>query len=226
MKNRNQNEPEFPHSYSEPYTEDDLNTVVSLPSNIVKLLRYISADDARAIAASRSSADDREMYQRVAIQMGDHPTFEAAYRAGAFGHEPQRGETVDLYHYTSRQHALRIIASGTLRTTESNVSFRRTHAGPDVVWLTTEPTPVLGHGLHGSGYDKTRVRITVRVPVSEVHEWEPWARKHLSTNRTIETLARTGGGSETWRVVEREITKDEIVYIRYMDRPDLDGGVA
>lgn len=47
-----------------------------------------------------------------------------------------------LYHFTTRDHHWpRIEAAGYLKVTESNISDRRPHAGPDVVWLTDDPEP-------------------------------------------------------------------------------------
>lgn len=46
-----------------------------------------------------------------------------------------------LYHFTSSTHWREIKASGLLKVTESNVSMKRVHAGPDVVWLTDDPRP-------------------------------------------------------------------------------------
>jgi len=46
-----------------------------------------------------------------------------------------------LYHFTCLEHLDRIKADGFLKTVESNLSGRRTNAGPDVVWLTSDPAP-------------------------------------------------------------------------------------
>jgi hypothetical protein len=46
-----------------------------------------------------------------------------------------------LYHFTSSHHWPAIQTTGILTVTESNISERRSHAGPDVVWLTDDPRP-------------------------------------------------------------------------------------
>jgi hypothetical protein len=78
-----------------------------------------------------------------------------------------------LYHYTSIERWRPIADSGLLNTTESNLSMHRAHAGPAVVWLTTDPDCRHGHGLRKSldGTDKTRVRIAVELPNRDVHKW-------------------------------------------------------
>jgi len=90
-----------------------------------------------------------------------------------------------LYHFTSLYHHLpRIIDSGVLRPSESNVGSpypehfpHGDHVGPDVVWLLD--TPDLGghpHGLAGSSVDKTRVMFTVDVAAVPWVDWLPAAR--------------------------------------------------
>ena len=126
--------------------------------------------------------------------------------------------TVDLYHFTSPQHLPRILDSGYLDTTESNISFRREHAGPDVVWLTTSPEPEAGSlGLSNLFHDKYAYRITVRLPKRDVHRWRDWARAHGSSPETITRLIGSsgGGGSGTWRVIQRRIPAAEWVEVRH-----------
>ena len=84
-----------------------------------------------------------------------------------------------LYHYTSIERWELIQASGRLNTTESNLSQHREHAGPSVVWLTTDPDCQHGHGLLNTldGTDKTRVRIAVELPNRDVHKWHEWAER-------------------------------------------------
>ena len=116
-----------------------------------------------------------------------------------------------LYHYTSLERWALIQADGVLRTTESNLHPTIPHAGPDVVWLTTDPDLGHGHGLKVAmdGTDKTAVRITVELPNKDVHRWKDWAIRRGIERRWLDTLDRTGGGgSGTWRVVEKSITAD------------------
>ncbi|ROR81109.1 hypothetical protein SAMN06295974_0333 [Plantibacter flavus] len=74
--------------FQEPYTEAELDTVVPLPDGRRKSLRHLTRQDALSIAMSRTNADERELYQAIAIKLTHHPTFHAAYLAGAFGHRP------------------------------------------------------------------------------------------------------------------------------------------
>lgn len=114
-----------------------------------------------------------------------------------------------LYHFTCLEHLDRIKADGFLKTVESNLSGRRAIAGPDVVWLTSDPAPTAeSHGLAGSKSDKTAVRFTIDVPDDEVQEWIPWSRKRNITKVWAADL-ESGKRPDQWFVVERPITNDE-----------------
>lgn len=123
--------------------------------------------------------------------------------------------TGPLYHFTSVAHLQRILESGYLKTVESNVSFKREHAGPDVVWLTTSQTADAGHGLQGSSVDKTAIRFTVEVDKRSVHKWKEWAKARGSSQETMAILARSGG-SASWRVVTAPIPLENWVEVRNM----------
>lgn len=125
-----------------------------------------------------------------------------------------------LYHFTAVQHLPSILKSANLKTVESNISPKRTNAGPDVVWLTTEPTAHLGLGLQHARADKTEIRFTVRVGAKEAHEWRTWAYRHYSPKRFMDVLAESGG-AETWHVIERLIPASDWVEIRNMKTDSL-----
>lgn len=128
--------------------------------------------------------------------------------------------TVRLYHFTSPDHLPQIQRDGFLKVTESNVSLRREHAGPDVVWLTTRDSVAPGTmGLDSAFHQKTAIRITFEVPRRDVHKWHDWARSRGSSEETIRQFAEAGG-SGTWRVVQRPIPEAEWVAI---DRQDETG---
>lgn len=116
-----------------------------------------------------------------------------------------------LYHFTSRYHLPRIGSSGVLNTTESNVSVRREHAGPDVVWLLDTPTAGAPHGLDGSAVDKREVRITVR---TRAMLWSEFDRRHPCDWRA-DFLARGGGevAASHWYVALRPIPISEWVSV-------------
>lgn len=103
-----------------------------------------------------------------------------------------------LYHYTSIERWWLIAEGGRLKTTESNLSGHRPHAGPDVVWLTTDPDCQYGHGLRPTlnGTDKTRVRIAVELPNRDVHKWSGWAARHR-IDPQMDAHPHRGGG--WWR---------------------------
>lgn len=118
-----------------------------------------------------------------------------------------------LYHYTSVEHLPLIFADGFIKTVESNVSPTVAHAGPDVVWLTTNPDPADGSmGLDGASVDKYVIRITVDVDRRSVHRWHDWAKRHNVASDWMKALAAVGGAG-SWRVVERPIPSSRWLHI-------------
>lgn len=135
-----------------------------------------------------------------------------------------------LFHYTSVCHREAIERTGVLRTTESNLSRTRPHAGPDVLWLTDDPAPTeLGHGLSSSyaplgggvqesfPLSKTAVRFVVDLPDGEVHRWVDWSRERGITKRWARDL-EDGRLPETWWVIARPVRSAEWVAV---DGPSL-----
>ncbi|CAN5150780.1 hypothetical protein BH09ACT8_BH09ACT8_59190 [soil metagenome] len=126
-----------------------------------------------------------------------------------------------LHHYTSIERWRLIEEAGLLRRTESNMSATKPHAGPDVVWLTTDPDFAHDHGLLGSeeldGTDKTRIRVTVELVNRDVHKWHEWAARHGIDGDWMRTLASVGG-SGTWRVTEKPIPSAR--WVEVVDRSD------
>ena len=124
-----------------------------------------------------------------------------------------------LFHYTSIERWHLIERAGWIKTTESNISLSIKHAGPDVVWLTTDPDCAAGHGiaLTYDGTDKTRVQITVQLPARDVHRWRDWALRRGTDPDDMRTLVDSaGGGAGTWRVTEKPIMFTR--WIRVLDR--------
>lgn len=120
-----------------------------------------------------------------------------------------------LYHFTSSVHVPLILADGYLKTVESNISARREHAGPDVVWLTTDGDPERHHGWQEwSPVDKLAVRFTVDIPKRDAHRWHEWAGRYGIDPAWRRALAAVGG-SGTWRVVTRPIPAAEWVTIEH-----------
>lgn len=122
-----------------------------------------------------------------------------------------------LYHFTSPLHLERILSSGRLRTTESNVGapwregpyLSGSGAAPDVVWLMDLADPgEAHHGLGGSVMDKKGARITVETRFA-IH-WADWEPTQWMSPRWREAfLARAGGeeAAEHWYVVPADIRK-------------------
>ena len=108
-----------------------------------------------------------------------------------------------LYHFTSLFHLPQIMEDGYLKVTESNASFSRTHAAPDVVWLTANPSPSKETSLLGSCVDKMQVRIEVEV---DAVRYRRWAQNQNVAPEVVRRLNRTGGGqASNWFVTEQEV---------------------
>jgi hypothetical protein len=145
-------------------------------------------------------------------------------------HRTQEGTTMKLYHFTCPELLPSILESGCLQVVESNLSLRREHAGPDVVWLTDDPEPssqrwgysgtTIVPGLGTIQYpDKTAIRITVEV--DDAHRYSEWRRQHGVRNAIYRALRDTGGDPERWWVCERPILKDE--WVEVIDTTTQDG---
>lgn len=125
-----------------------------------------------------------------------------------------------LFHYTSEHHLPLILESGLLRTTESNVSMTKSHAGPDVVWLTARDDVTSGNGLEGSAIDKFAIRFTVKLDKRVVSKWHAWGKGRGMDPEWMSILA-SSGGSGSWRVVERPILRESWVEIRRMSTGEI-----
>lgn len=113
-----------------------------------------------------------------------------------------------LYHYTTTVHLLNILRNGFLKTVESNISERREHAGPDVVWLTDDPdlqrTGASWYNAHI--VDKTEVRFTIETDAAV--PWPVFARQHAISQKWYRILGRSGGDPSRWYVQPSIIWKD------------------
>lgn len=112
-----------------------------------------------------------------------------------------------LYNYTAptTSHLGSILAEGTIRTTESNLSFSVPHAGPDVVWLTDSRDPA-GQAWTAGPYKSLAVFV-VELPVGRVDHWPAWSRDQGIDETTYLGLAESGGDPERWWVATRPVNK-------------------
>lgn len=87
------------------------------------------------------------------------------------------------------------------------------HVGPDVVWLTKDPTPVQpwAHTERNLPieWQKSEVLITVDVPVEDAHKWSTWAFEQGISKMWYDALDSDDGSAENWFVVERPIPMEE-----------------
>ena len=135
-----------------------------------------------------------------------------------------------LYHFTCPFHLPSITESKVITRTESNFAIgaphetHLQHVGPDVVWLTSQPS-VKGEGWNALSftadgkrsrvppepYKKDRIRFTVNI--KHAQRWEPWAKRKGADRRSMMALAVSGGDSNSWFVSEVDIPIEDWVRI-------------
>ena len=149
------------------------------------------------------------------------------------------------YHYTTQDHCSEIQDCGVINPVESNVSMKKEHAGPDVVWLFNEPLKIvprmlyspllIGHqeeGTHhptieeqqrmftGVWVPKTQIEIEVQLDRNEVQRADKFLKKHNIESQWMSSLETIGGMKLTKQyVIPRAILDTEIK--SYRTREDL-----
>lgn len=136
-----------------------------------------------------------------------------------------------FYHYTAPidSHLGSILASGIIRTTESNGSLTVEHMAPDVVWGTDQPITPNSHLPHGLLYSgAARMRLPAEIPadiktravieceVPDAVYYADWIKTVPHDPDHVEALIASAGGweaSERWLVVPRPITDREFVSV-------------
>jgi len=118
-----------------------------------------------------------------------------------------------LYHFTAAtsSHLGKILREGLIRTTESNISLTREHAGPDVVWLTSNPDPEANTGW-ANGVRKVTARL--RVEVDDAAHWPEWAAAHGCSRDCYDSLGAAGDPEEWW-VRERPVRASKVVELTF-----------
>lgn len=147
-----------------------------------------------------------------------------------------------LYHFTSRKHLRSITAGGLNRGTVHLSDATQLNA----VWLTTDAGP-RGHGLEGGGdfmNDRQRqealewsgalpppgtrfpkdadVRISVELDQGdrELHEWLPWARRHIDPEWMAHLHPVVSGNlkkAKTWRIYTGVIPPARFVAVEELE---------
>lgn len=91
------------------------------------------------------------------------------------------------------------------------------HVGPDVVWLTSDPTPKQAWQSLDNVLDvraeKSQILFVVDVPDEDVKKWSHWAFEQGISRFWYDALDDDDGSAENWYVVPREIPKAEWVAI-------------
>lgn len=99
-----------------------------------------------------------------------------------------------FYHYTSKRHLPKILESGVLLPSESNIGapWEGERLGPDVVWLLDTPTLTFDHGLLPGRTGKDEVLFAVEV---KAIRWLDWAPVASMNPEWLPTFVEAGGGS-------------------------------
>ena len=89
---------------------------------------------------------------------------------------------VTLYHFTNREALTDILLDGQIRPSGKSLDragdgFYPANNAPDIVWLTTDPTPGWCCEQRG-GVEPYAVRFTLRLPAAEVEDVWVWLRRH------------------------------------------------
>ena len=127
-----------------------------------------------------------------------------------------------LFHYTSKYHLAKILKTGYLKLTESNllkpVSYADALPKPDsqlhkpVVWLTRTETPV-GNGLEGCLFNKYEIRLTFHKRENYI-PWLVWSRNNR-INKSWAKMLERGNNPNAWYVSEQivPLNAGELVWI-------------
>lgn len=134
--------------------------------------------------------------------------------------------TMQLYHYTAptTSHLGSILAQGLIRTTESNISPTRPHAGPDVVWLTDSADRDAQAWVTTSRLKLLAV-LVVELPADRLHHWPQWSREQGIDDATYEALAASGGDPESWWVTTQPVRRWDIKHLTIAPL-NTDGGLV
>lgn len=126
------------------------------------------------------------------------------------------------FHFTHAFHLPRILATGYLKTTESNIGSpfpvpfgpHGERVGPDVVWLFDTPEPEWANDkAHGLYPDKRRIRFEVDV---KAVRWLDWAPAKQMAPEWRELFLQGAGGleaAERWYVLPSPIYRKRWVDI-------------
>lgn len=118
---------------------------------------------------------------------------------------------MQLFHFTSAAHLHGIRQHGL--TVGDVVTDLESFRGKVGVWLTSSETAE-GHGLRGSGVDKTEFRLRVNVPESRLlWKWSDWAKSHVSKDTKLALDAADGFNSDKFFIYFGWLPADRIVEV-------------
>ena len=121
---------------------------------------------------------------------------------------------MQLFHFTSAAHLHGIRQHGL--TVGDVVTDLQSFRGKVGVWLTSSEIAD-GHGLRGSGVDKTEYRLRVDVANNQLlWKWTEWAKSHISLDTKLALDAADGFNSDKFFIYFGWLAPDRIVEVLSM----------
>lgn len=135
-----------------------------------------------------------------------------------------------LYHFTNREAWTDIVLDGEIRPSGKSLDRKGggvwpAHNAPDIVWMTTNPTPGWCCERSWHGVEQYPVRFTLRLPAEEVCDLWTWATRHkvFPDHATWRPSPEDEGGD--FRCIERPVmAHTEWTAINDMHRDGLCSG--
>lgn len=119
-------------------------------------------------------------------------------------------DKVTLYHFTNEEALTDILLDGEIRPSGKSLDREGddiwpAHNAPDIVWMTTDPTPGWCCERFRSGTRPYEVRFTLRLPAHEVNDLWTWATHHKVYPDSAELRPSSADEGSRFRCIERPV---------------------
>ena len=136
-------------------------------------------------------------------------------------------DKVTLYHFTNEEALTDILLDGEIRPSGKSLDRKGddiwpAHNAPDIVWMTTDPTPGWCCERFRSDTPPYEVRFTLRLPAHEVNDLWTWATHHKVYPDSAELRPSSADEGSRFRCIERPVLAHiEWAGIHHMHRDGL-----